>query len=231
MLSDEPLWAQLESVSGELVIEQLGRYQPLIKDLSEEFRAYFAKIRRSAKDLEAAPLKLPDRIVSAAGARRWPKHLYVDEGGLFPARFSGWESDFLEHRLANDDVLAWLRNPPRKEWSFSVVYDDERAEKVNMYPDFLVLRRLRNGLVVDLVEPHRADEGDAARKMVGLAAYADRHGASFGRIEMVSRGTDGVFRSLDLNDEKGRSAAKLVTTTSSVVKAFQDLGVPFSPGR
>ena len=228
LLTDESLLQQLEQAAGRQVAEYIAAYQPAINALGEEDRVQFARIRRSAKDPEPAFLKLPEKIVGTKTGRRWPKHLYVDQDGLYPAVVTAWESTLLERRLASAETLAWLRNPPRKEWSFSVVYDDERAEKANMYPDFIVLRRLATGVVVDIVEPHRADEGDAARKVIGLATYADHHGDRFGRIELISKGDDDVFRSLNLNDEASRGAAKLVTTTSSVVKLFEDYGKPMS---
>jgi hypothetical protein len=228
LLSDERLWQDLERTCGERVSQSMSHYQPAINALPEDQRVHFGRIRRSARDPEAMLLKLPEKIVGTKAGRLWPKHLYVDQHGRYPASVTGWEGPVLEYYLAKDEILAWLRNPPRKECSFSVVYDDERAEKANMYPDFLLLRRLPTGFVVDLVEPHRSDEGDAARKVLGLAAYADRHGDQFGRIELISKGDDGVFRSLDLNHEVTRAAAKLVTTTSSVVKLLEDLGTPLS---
>ena len=75
----------------------------------------------------------------------------------------------LEIFLGRPEIQWWLRNPPRKEWSFSVTYKDVHGDGTNMYPDFLVIRKEKTGIVVDIVEPHRMDDGDTARKLLGLA--------------------------------------------------------------
>jgi hypothetical protein len=72
------------------------------------------------------------------------------------------------------------------------------------------------------------DEGDTVRKMVELAEYAARHGEKLGRILVVAKTDDDVFRSVDLNDEAARGAPKAVTTTQSVVRLFADYGVPIA---
>lgn len=119
----------------------------------------------------------------------------------------------------------WLRNPPRKPWSFSVVYEGDSGPDENMFPDFLVIRQERTGPVVDILEPHRADEGDAPRKLRKLSTYAARHGDQFGRILMVSKDGD-AFWSIDLNDEATRASALAVNSSHSVVQLFRDRGAP-----
>jgi len=220
---------RLEHVCLERISQWMGQYQPAVNGLPEEARASYSRIRRTAQAAEPAPFKPLLTIQGSASSESWPKHLYVDPTDMsFKTSVTGWERSVLDVLLGRSETRWWLRNPPRKEWSFSVVYKDEHGDEANMYPDFLVVRQEQTGLVVDIVEPHRTDEGDTARKMLGLAEYAARHGERFGRILIVAKTSDDIFRSIDLNDEAARGAAKAVTTTQSVVRLFTDHGLPVS---
>ena len=220
---------RLEEVCLRKITEWMGQYQPAINALSEEARVNYSRIRRTAQIVEPAPFKPPVTIQGSSTGEDWPRHLYVDTANKdFKMHVTGWERSVLETLLGHDEIRWWLRNPPRKEWSFSVVYKDAHGDEANMYPDFLVIRKEKTGLVVDIVEPHRTDEGDTARKLLGLAEYAALHGERFGRILVVAKTSDDIFRSVDLNDETTRGAAKAVTTTQSVIRLFTDYGVPIT---
>ena len=228
LLSDEELRGSIESLAGQRVEAEFRGRQTAIHALPEEVRAQIIRIIGSSRDQQLLPIKLPEQITGTKAATKWPKHLYQDEEGAYPAAATGWEKPILEWLISKNDTVAWLRNPPRKDWSFSITYEDERGDPTNMYPDFLVLRRQRDGLVVDIYEPHRADEGDAARKAKGLAEYAGRHGTDFGSIQLISKGDDGIFRSVDITKDAPRAAAKLVVTTGNVVQLFKEHGTPIS---
>jgi type III restriction enzyme len=211
------------------ISEWMGQYQPKINALPEEARSNYSRVRRTALTAEQTPLKLPLTIQGLSEGDLWTRHVFVDADDKgFRMSATGWERSVLQIVLSRSENLWWLRNPPRKEWSFSVTYKDAHGDEANMYPDFLVVRKVKTGLVVDLVEPHRTDEGDTARKLVGLADYAALHGERFGRILVIAKTSDDVFRSIDLNDEATRGAAKAVTTTQSVVRLFTDRGVPIN---
>lgn len=228
LLSDEVLRDHLERLAGQRVEAEFRDRQAAINSLSEEVRAQIIRIIRSARDPQIVPIKLPEQITGTNAPMKWAKHLYQDQDGKYPAAASGWEKPILEWLTSNPTCLVWLRNPPRKDWSFSVTYEDERGDPTNMYPDFLVLRRQGDGFVVDVYEPHRADEGDAARKIKGLGDYADRHGTQLGSIQVITKSDDGVFRTIDLTKDNVRSAAKLAVTTGNVVHLFKEHGVPIS---
>lgn len=144
--------------------------------------------------------------------KRWPEHVYVDEMGLYPSKLNKWETRVIEQQLVKKgEVVAWLRNPPRKPWSVTIPYS-QGGEDHPQYPDFLVLRRTRKGdIVVDLLEPHMTDLADAAAKAYGLAKYADRHADQFGRIEFIVVDEDDNVVSLDLNDERWRKKVLVFT--------------------
>lgn len=136
--------------------------------------------------------------------------MYVDEDSLFQAKFNTWETRVIEAEIARDDVVAWLRNPERKDWSLCVPYRLGGVQRP-LYPDFLVVRSTASGPVVDLLDPHLLSLEDAPAKASGLADYADKHWPEFGRIELIIVEGDEVKR-LDLADEQTRDKVKGVQT-------------------
>src|SRR5204863_6053828 len=96
--------------------------------------------------------QLPEKLVEKRTGSSWTKHLFADEHGSFFAEFNGWEEAILETELERTDVIAWLRNLPRKDWALCIPY--EFGGMKPFYPDFVIIRRVSGGLVVDILEPH-----------------------------------------------------------------------------
>ena len=69
-----------------------------------------------------------------------------------------------------------------------------------LYPDMLVFRREGKKVKIDILDPHDDARADAAEKALGLADFARKHGASFGRIEMI-RLVKGQIQRLRLHQE------------------------------
>ena len=76
-------------------------------------------------------------------------------------------------------MLAWYRNPPRSKHGLAIPF---RAGTGGggvwglLCPDFLLVHRVGEGAeaetVVDIVDPHRHNEGDTGPKWAGLARWA-----------------------------------------------------------
>lgn len=115
-------------------------------------------------------------------------------------------------------MVGWLRNPDRKPWSLCIPYELD-GEWRALYPDFLILRKLSNRLVVDLLDPHAIDLGDAPAKASGLARYAAKHAHEFGRIQLIIVVRDEIKR-LDLTDETVRNRVKGVQTRVHLKQLF-----------
>ena len=69
--------------------------------------------------------------------------------------------------LKRDDLRGWLRIVPRKPWALTIPYTFGGKTK-SVYIDFLVVRDGKDGLVVDIIDPHNPNLGDAADKLAGL---------------------------------------------------------------
>jgi type III restriction enzyme len=205
-LAAEPaVIAALEEAARTKTQEWLRSHSKEIKSLNEPARQGYVEIRGLASRSEQVDREpYPDRIQVTKADKRWLKHIYVDDAAQYPSKFNKWETKVIEQQLAKKgEVVAWLRNPPRKPWSLTVPYW-RGGEEHPQYPDFLVLRRTQKGaIVVDLLEPHMTDLADAAAKALGLAKYADQHADQFGRIEFIVVDGDDVV-SLDLTDERWR---------------------------
>jgi len=121
-----------------------------------------------------------------------------------------------------DDFVGWLRNPPRKPWSFCVAY--EHGGTKGFHPDLLLFRRSDDRLVVDVVEPHRANQDDTYAKAKGLAGYAETYGGHFGQLMMVKVEGSGDKASLfgfDVNERETRKKALALRSNEDVQGLFQ----------
>jgi len=201
---DPAVVVALEDAARSMTQEWLRKWKKEINDLPEGSRMNYLEIRGLASRSELTVREpYPERIQATNAEKRWKAHLYVDDAGLYPSKFSSWETKVIEEELAKkDEVVAWLRNPPRKPWSLTIPYWRD-GEEHPAYPDFLVLRREKGKLVVDLLEPHMTDLADAAPKAFGLAKYASLHASDFGRIEFIVVEGDAIIR-LDLADQRWR---------------------------
>lgn len=89
-----------------------------------------------------------------------------------------------------------------------------------MYPDFIVFRKVKGKIVVDILDPHTTAFSDAVFKAKGMAAYAELHGESFGRIEIINQ-IGGKLLRLDLNNEKIRKNVLGVNDVPQLNKLFE----------
>ena len=78
-----------------------------------------------------------------------------------------------------------------------------------VFPDFLIIRKSKHGLVVDLLDPHLPDLADSAPKAVGLAKFAGKHDHKLGRIELII--VDDQIKRLNLAKEATREKVRIVT--------------------
>ena len=69
-----------------------------------------------------------------------------------------------------------------------------------MQSAFALATTRRQFLEVDTLDPHDDGRADAAEKAVGLANFARKHGAAFGRIELI-RSVNGRIQRLRLRQE------------------------------
>lgn len=56
-----------------------------------------------------------------------------------------------------------------------------------MFPDLVIVGKVGADITVDILEPHDPSLADNFEKAIGLERFAERHGALFGRIQMIRK--------------------------------------------
>lgn len=168
-------------------------------------REEYEAIVRDGDAVSEFPLYLPYdiQVPTDNDGEVFYNHLYANDRGEAIFKLNTWETAVLNEENANPEFVCWLRNPDRKRWALSIPYKMDNEDKP-MYPDFIIVRNTAaHGMVVDVLEPHRANLEDNLPKAKGLAEYAARE-QRIGRIQLI-RVTDGIGGSkhihrLDLTD-------------------------------
>ncbi|HEX2243124.1 MAG TPA: hypothetical protein VHK27_07725, partial [Gammaproteobacteria bacterium] len=228
LMNDKETRDELEKIAGLTIRDWWKSTHVARQGLSAERRADYARVNRMALAPEPEKLDLPAKITMNRGSKAWAKHLYADARGeiyLSPT-LNHWEELVLGEEFKRSDFKGWLRNPVRKEWSLGVPYYDTGISGV-MYPDFLIFRSGGgNGIVVDLIEPHAPNQSDLAPKLQGMCKFADQHGDSFDRVEVIvvegPREKEILLR-IDVNNPDVRDKARLLTEANQVVALAREL--------
>jgi NAD(P)-dependent dehydrogenase (short-subunit alcohol dehydrogenase family) len=149
--------------------------------------------------------------------------LYQDVVGKFPEKLNTWETAVLEQEMTASNFAGWLRNKERQAWALCVPYKLADTWKA-CYPDFLIFRRTKHGVSVDIVDPHLIALEDAPSKAAALANFAEDHQERFGRIDLVIVDNAGKqeqrTKRLRLMDEKTRKRVMGVTTNQHLKDLF-----------
>lgn len=220
IVQDKSAWQKLESVARKQIDALFEDFKEEIAGLPSSKREEYNHIRRRAKEPQTIAILYPDTIELPREKPTWEHHLYVDVDGRFGWTANTWESAVLKAEMAGPDFTAWLRNLPRKFWSLCIPYL-HKGEHRPLYPDLLVFRRRKGKVVVDILDPHDSGLPDAVDKAVGLAMFADKHGEYFGRIELITLGSNGEIQRLDVNREEIRAKVKTIDSAAHLDALFE----------
>ncbi len=223
VLQDEKAWKTLEKACGDRIHALLKANKAGIKKLTTAEQEEYNKVQEVAKDPEALAFLPPTEIMLAVDRnnpayRTYPHHLYIDATGHFVAPLNSWEHAVVQEEVARKDVIGWLRNVERKPWALALPYE-LGGEVRPMYPDFLVVRREGDGLVVDILEPHSPALADSYAKAKGLAQFAAKHAMQFGRIALI-RVDGNEIKRLDLAEPDNRAKVLAVDSNAGLDLVF-----------
>lgn len=222
VLQDKAAVDQLEKICQKKVQALFQHYRDEINALESGKQEDYNRIRRVARQPEAETLHFPDTLDVRRETAIWARHVYVDEANHYAADLNKWEAQVMEDELQQPGVAGWLRNMPRKAWSLSIPYHLEGEDRP-LYPDFIIVRKAKGKLVMDLLDPHSSGLADAMAKARGLAEYAQKHGDHFGRIELIAKDAKGNLKRLDLNDETVRDKVKKVGDKAHLDLLFDEV--------
>ena len=223
ILQEQETVAKLEHACKKFLDDLYERRRISIEQLpssrQEEYRRIYYRMQKGPTAEPRVPsIDYPGRRTGT----RLDKHLYADDTGSFYENFdrTSWEPDVLAEELPKQEVVGWLRNLPRKDWSLCIPYDEGGTIKP-LYPDFIVFRMVKGKTVVDILDPHSSSYSDAIPKAKGLARYAALHGEQFGRIELIHK-MNGQLRRLDLKDEAIRNRIMKATERPHLDVLFEE---------
>jgi type III restriction enzyme len=185
---DATQMSELEKLAGVAFDALYDQHKKSIHKLKQHRRTTYEKLRLATTTPSDVPWHFPDSIDfrRKPSDPTWERHLFVESSGQFRAELGTWEAGVLKEELANKAVVGWLRNVDRKPWSLEIPYETG-GDVRPMFPDLVIVRKTSETFDVDILEPHDPSLGDNFEKAVGLARFAQKHGALFGRIQLIRK--------------------------------------------
>ncbi|MFC4354760.1 DEAD/DEAH box helicase [Chryseomicrobium palamuruense] len=220
-LQEEAVFNKLEKVCGKRVSELFSTNQNKINKLISSERVKYTRIKGQAKEPQIKQFETPAHIYVKISEDATPTehHIFIDSEGNYACDFqSNWEKDTILEEYSRHDFVCWLRNYDRKNWSLRIPYMDNGKLRP-MFPDFIVIRKVEEDFIVDILEPHNDSLQDNYKKAIGLANFAELHWSSFGRIELIRKDQNGLKR-LDFTNDAVIQQIKSVTNNDHLNTIF-----------
>jgi type III restriction enzyme len=221
ILQDPASVRAVQEECGKRIDTLFEQYRDKIEEQPSSRREQYARIGRQGAEPRAEKIHPPELIEIRKETPLWNSHLFVNDAGKFGWKVNTWEDTVLRDEMKGKTFAGWLRNIPRKHWALCVPYGQGYAKP--MYPDILAFRREGNKIKVDVLDPHDESRGDAAEKAAGLADFARKHGAAFGRIELI-RIEKGQIQRLRLHQELVRDKVLKVTDLKHLAELYEQHG-------
>jgi type III restriction enzyme len=232
-LSTDPATVdKVEEQAADRVRQWLDTYGDAISQLSEDKKVKYSEVRAMARQPELVRPGLPSGPISMPGddsVEAYEKHLYAGSGGKFRAKLGSWEQHALGVESARDGFVGWYRNPAGGQRSLRIPYETGNTYG-KLYPDLIVFHVGDDDgeIRASIIDPHGHHLSDAADKLRGLAAYAEKHGKAYARVITVIKNADGDFRQLDLKDATVRSALVRVQTEENIEQVYAQIGSAYT---
>ena len=198
-----------------------------VKD--EQIRKEYDSIVSNGDIISKHNFRLPETIqIPQEDGKEYRDHLFVDdETGVAKIKLNSWEDGVLAEEQARDDFVCWIRNPSRGSWALCIPYEMDSVWQ-STYPDLLIVRKdVGNEYVIDILEPHRANEKDNLGKAKGFAEYA-RQNPGVGRIQLIRQSKDmagkSKFRRLDMSQSSVREKVSRCATNDELDHLFETDG-------
>ena len=208
--------AVLESHAETAFDSLYDQHKKAVSKLKEQRRVNYEKLRLATAKPNEVPWHLPASIdfKRLPADPLWERHLYVEGNGQFRAELGSWEAAVLQEELAKPEVVGWLRNLDRKLWSLEIPYESG-GDVRPMFPDLVIVRKVGSEFAIDILEPHNPSLSDNFEKAVGLAKFAEKHGALFGRIQLIRKHSSAGgehFARLEINQTAMLKKLLLITS-------------------
>lgn len=202
----------------------------IAKMKDDQLRKKFDSIVSDGDTVSKHSFRLPETVQfpNEVGGTEYQTHLFVDPNtGTAKMKLNTWETGVIAEEEKRADFVCWIRNPVRASWALCLPYEIDN-EKKPTYPDFIVVRKDPIlGFVIDILEPHRANEKDNIGKAKGFAAYA-KENPGIGRIQLIRLEKDITgnprFKRLDMTMSEVRDAVLSAINNDELDHLFDEHG-------
>lgn len=206
--------SSIDEAATDWVQEQLDRFRVEILNTTGAMRDAYSRVKEQTTSPEEVTVELRANERAATKDRsgddlpRYSGHLFADAASEFPVDLNDWERRVVEAELERPGFVAWYRNPgSATPASLRIAYQNDEGEWASLQPDIIILSRRTDGtLAASIVDPHGDHLADARSKLRALAAFAERFGDRFVRVESVAQADDGSLCVLELGDATVRAA-------------------------
>lgn len=202
----------------------------IAKKKDDQLRKKFDSIVSDGDTVSKHSFRLPETVQfpNEVGGTEYQTHLFVDPNtGTAKMKLNSWEIGVIAEEEKREDFVCWIRNPVRASWALCLPYEIDN-EKKPTYPDFIVVRKDPIlGFIIDILEPHRANEKDNIGKAKGFAAYA-KENPGIGRIQLIRLEKDITgnprFKRLDMTMSEVREAVLSAINNDELDHLFDEYG-------
>ncbi|MBR3390398.1 MAG: DEAD/DEAH box helicase family protein [Prevotella sp.] len=202
----------------------------IAKMKDDQLRKKFDSIVSDGDTVSKHSFRLPETVQfpNEVGGTEYQTHLFVDPNtGTAKMKLNSWETGVIAEEEKRSDFVCWIRNPVRASWALCLPYEIDN-EKKPTYPDFIIVRKDPIlGYVIDILEPHRANEKDNIGKAKGFAAYA-KENPGVGRIQLIRLEKDITgnprFKRLDMTMSEVREAVLSAINNDELDHLFDEYG-------
>lgn len=215
----------LDAEADMLAKRWLTEQRVAIKALSDERQDVYRQLREMSTEPQDLDLAKPTAWLVPTVARngdtetplpRFGKHLLAAQDGTFPLDPNTWEADVLHRERGRPGLVGWYRNPARSSQDALAIAYEHGGRMRTLRPDFVFFTETEGGsIAAAIVDPHSHHLSDALSKLRALAAYAQRHGQHYQRIDAVTK-VGNKFRVLDLAEPSVRAAVAAATDATSL---------------
>jgi len=196
----------------------------------DQLRKKFDNIVSDGDTVSKHSFRLPETVQfrNDPNGLEYQDHLFVNPiTGVAKIALNSWESGVIAEEQKREDFVCWIRNPDRASWALCLPYEIDN-EKKPTYPDFIIVRKDDIlGYVIDILEPHRANEKDNLGKAQGFAEYA-RQNPGIGRIQLIREMKDIAgnkrFKRLDMSKSSIREKVIGLMTNDELDHLFDTDG-------
>ena len=199
--------------------ELFEKYRDEIEAMPLAQREKYSRIARQGTDPRPVH-PAPPSIYVRKETPPWEKHLYADAAGKFGWKAGGWEEPVLKEEMKAKNFAGWLRNVPKKPWACACRTGEANPSRCS---PTCSCSAEGNKIKIHVLDPHDDSRGDAPEKAAGMAEFARKHGAAFGRIEVI-RVVQGRIERLQLHRQSVQDAVAKVTDLKHLDSLYKTLG-------